>query len=175
MHSTRYAAAALIISALPAAAQPLPASGGAELVRRLAECRALTEPAARLGCFDSATAQLVAAERAGEVLVIDRSQVRAARRQAFGFNMPSLDLFSRSGTREPRIDRVQVTLAGGSRSADGKWVMRTVDGQVWRQTDTNRLNKPPRSGSVMDIRTAALGSYFANIDGQRAIRVRREQ
>lgn len=150
------------------------APAGAPLVRALADCRALTADAARLACYDAATSRLVAAERAGEVVVVDREQARAARRQAFGFNLPSLNIF-RGGDREPEIERVALVLARAYQTGDGKWVMRTQDGQVWRQTDDHDLRREPGPGSRAEVRRAALGSFFMNVDGQRAIRVRREE
>ena len=175
MKHSHTAAAAAFWFALAGAAWSQGASpAGSALLKSLADCRAVGEATARLACFDSVASRLVAAERAGEVVVVDRSQVRAAKRQAFGFTLPSLDVFSR-GDRDPELDRVQLVLARATRMSDGKWLLRTEEGQVWRQTDDRRLSTSPRPGSKAEVRNAALGSYFMNIDGQRAIRVRREQ
>lgn len=168
------AAAAALVSMAGWAAHAQAPSAGDGPVAGLAACRAITEDRARLACYDAAASRFAAAQTAGDVVVVDRATVRAARRQAFGFNLPSLDIFGRSD-REPRIDRVQLVLSGASRAADGRLVIRTQDGQVWRQIDDHRVNRQPRSGSKADVRRAALGSFFMNIDGQRAIRVRREQ
>lgn len=168
------AALALWSPPLSAGAQPADARG-AELLGALQRCRGVADGPARLACFDSATARLAAAEQAGEVVVVDRAQVRAARRQAFGFSLPSLDLFDRGNAREPRVDRVELILTGAGRGGDGKWVMRAEGGQVWRQTDDQNLYRPPRAGSRAEVRTGALGSYFMKVDGQKSIRVRREQ
>jgi hypothetical protein len=35
------------------------------------------------------------------------------------------------------------------------------------------MAKGPKAGSKAEIRKASLGSYFVNIDGQRALRMRR--
>jgi hypothetical protein len=168
--------AAVLLWALAGSAdarQPQSPAGSA-LLKGLADCRAVTEPTARLACFDQMASRLVAAEQTGEVVVVDRSEVRAARRQAFGFSLPSLDMFAR-GDRDPALDRVQLVLARVTRMSDGTWLLRTQEGQVWRQTDDRKLSNSPRPGSKAEVRNAAMGSFFMNIDGQRAIRVRREQ
>lgn len=167
---------ALALLAGPALAQtsaPTATSGGA-LVQSLAACRAISDSASRLACFDAAAASLLSAEQSGDVVVVDRAQARAARRQAFGFNMPSLDMFKK-GEPEAELDRVQLTLARATRGPDRKWVLRTTEGQVWRQIDQKVLTREPEAGSKAEVRNAAMGSFFMNIDGQRAIRVRREQ
>src|SRR5687768_1383863 len=87
-------AGSLAVSAAAALAQSGPA-GGSALVRALADCRRLAEDAPRLACYDAAAARLAAAEQQGDVVVVDREQARAARRQAFGFNMPTLNIFDR--------------------------------------------------------------------------------
>ena len=157
-----------------ASAQSSTPQAGSALLKSLAECRAVADSQARLACFDGVTGRLVAAEQAGEVVVVDRADIRAARRQAFGFSLPSLDIFAR-GARDPELDRVQLVLSRATRLEDGKWLLRTEEGQVWRQTDDRRLSTSPRPGSRAEVRNAAMGSFFMNIDGQRAIRVRREQ
>jgi hypothetical protein len=131
--------------------------------------------AARLACYDRVASELSAAERSGEVVVVNREQVRAARRQAFGFNLPSLDMFSPRGDPAEAVDRAALVLARAYQDGAGKWVLQTQEGQVWRQMDTERLGRAPQAKSKVEIRRAAMGSYLMNIDGQRAIRVRREQ
>ena len=162
----------LALAVSPARAQPT--GDGSALVRALGECRRLSDINARVTCYDAATAQLETAERSGEVVLIDRAQARAARRQAFGFNLPSLAVLNLGrGDEDP--DRLNVVLERARRDADGRWVLHTSEGQVWRQIDSRSVLNEPQRGSKAEIRTAALGSFFMNIDGQRAIRVRREQ
>lgn len=168
---------ALGLWAAGAAAQTAPAAAAgdsAALLNSLAACRALTQDAARLACFDAAASRLVAAERSGEIVVVDRERVRTARRQAFGLRLPSLDMLRRGQPEEP-IQEVSLVLAGARQDASGKWVLRTEEGQVWRQIDDRRLFRAPARGAKAEVRRAALGSFFMNIDGQSAIRVRREQ
>jgi hypothetical protein len=47
------------------------------------------------------------------------------------------------------------------------------DGARWTQTDSTRVNRTPKAGMKARIRRAAMGSFFVNIDGQLAIRMKR--
>jgi len=138
------------------------------------DCRATTDAAARLTCFDAAASSLDQAETKGDIVVIDREQASTARKQAFGFELPSLDIFDKVMPKED-LDRVTVTLKDAYRGKDGKWVMVLEDGAVWRQIDAETPFNAPRAGSTVKIRRAALGSFFLNIDGQTAIRAQRSR
>ena len=103
---------------------------------------------------------------------MDREQVRAVKRQAFGFTMPSLNFFAR-GPKEEQVDKISVKLAGAHQDGTGKWVLITDEDAVWTQIDSNDIYEPPHAGSTVAIRKAMLGSYFCNVDGQSAIRCTR--
>jgi hypothetical protein len=138
------------------------------------QCRSITESTARLACYDSATEALDAAERQGEVVVVDRAQVSAARRQLFGFELPSLpDMFERGPAIE-RVDSIESTLERASVVGEGRWLFRLADGSVWRQIDVEPVRFQNRNGQVVRVRRAALGSYLLTVGGSRAVRVRRQ-
>lgn len=137
------------------------------------DCRRVSEDAARLACYDKAAGALDAAEAKGDVVVIDRAQAQAVRRQAFGFNLPSVSLFNRA-IRDEAVDRVEVELSGAHQGGDGRWVMATTTDQVWRQTESDDLFPAPRTGSKMVIRRGAIGSYFCKVDGLGATRCARD-
>jgi hypothetical protein len=153
---------------------PAPDPTHAAVVQAISDCRKIAENAARLACFDQAASALDQAQAQGKVVVVDSDQVKAVRRQSFGFNIPSIALFSHSGKEDP-MDKVTVELTGGHTGPDGRWRFTTVDDAVWRQTDSDELYNPPHQGSSMVIRKAALGSFFCKIDGQSAIRCVRER
>lgn len=144
-----------------------------ELLSRLIECRSVTNDAARLSCYDSATNALDAAERQGDVVVVDRAQVREARRQLFGFQLPSVTLFDRDEAAQP-IDAIETTLTRAAMNADGKWVFTLEDGSIWRQIDTERVNFRNQAGESIRVRRASLGSYLLTAGRSRAVRVRRQ-
>lgn len=169
--------AALLLSAAGAAyaqTRAPAATDRAEALKQLSACRAIADDAQRLACFDQAAAGIESAERSGELVVMDRGQVREAKRSLFGFDVSGLNFFDR-GDQPVQVDNVSLTVERAYRADGGKWVMVMTDGQVWRQIDNEQVAAPPKKGSRAEIRRAALGSYFLNIDGQRAVRARREK
>ncbi|MGH7027173.1 hypothetical protein [Brevundimonas sp.] len=144
------------------------------LLAEVARCRTITTDAERLTCFDRAAGALDAAERQGEVVVVDRGQIREARRQLFGFEMPALpSMFARDEAKE-RIDAVETTLLSAGQGLDGKWLFRLADGSEWRQIDSDPVRFQNRAGMDVRVRRAALGSYQLTAGRSRAVRVRRQ-
>jgi len=154
-----------------AAAQPK-AEGRAALVQTLSDCRKLTDDSARLACYDSAAAALESAEAKGDIVVVDREQARTVRRQAFGFQLPSLSMFER-GEEKETVDNVSAKIASARQDGSGKWILRLEDGAVWQQVDVQELSLYPKPGQAVTIRKASLGSFMASVEGRRAFRVRR--
>ena len=162
-------------AALPALARPAPPTANpAAVAQAIGDCRKLADRDARLDCYDKATDAFEQAQASGQVVVVDREQVRAVKRQAFGFSMPSLNLFAR-GPKEEEVDNVSVKLASAHQDPTGKWVLTTDEDAVWRQIDSNELYNDPHAGSTMVIRKAMLGSYFCKVDKQPALRCTRSQ
>lgn len=144
-----------------------------ELLSRLVACRAVADSAARLACYDGATDALDSAERDGQVVVVDRAQVSAARRQLFGFQLPSITLFDQ-GERADPINEIETTLTRAVLVGEGRWLFTLADGSVWRQIDTESVNFRNRAGEAVRVRRASLGSYLLTTEGSRAVRVRRQ-
>lgn len=163
-------AAAMMASGAEAADTPR-----AAVLQEVVNCRSVTDTAARLACYDAAAAKLDEAEAKGDVVVMDRAQTQQVRRDAFGFSLPSFDVFNR---REPaeRLERASFRVVRAWQTGvNAQWVMELDSGAVWRQIDTENVYRKPKPGSTVEIRSAALGSYLANIDGQTAIRVKRDR
>ena len=53
--------------------------------------------------------------------------------------------------------------------------MVSTEDVVWAQTDDESINIEPHKGSTVAIRKAALGSFFCNVEGQRAVRCERRK
>ncbi len=143
------------------------------MVQALSDCRKITEDGARLSCYDKAAGALDQAESKGQVVVIDQEQVKAVRRQAFGFNLPSLHIFDRSAKPDQVLDHLDLELDSAHHSPEGKWVFVATDGAVWRQTDNEDLAVDPHKGSKLSVRNGVLGSFFCKIDGQPQMRCQR--
>ena len=147
----------------------------AEILERLAACRADADAASRLACYDRVAGELDQAERSGQVVVMDRAQVQDAKRRTFGLQLPNFDLFER-GPETEQVQNVVLTIERAQRAADGKWIFTMTDGQVWRMIDGRDPVPSPRAGQTIEIRRASLGSFMGVLQGQRAaIRVRRER
>jgi len=148
------------------------------LFQALVRCRAITEAAARLQCFDEAAAALAQAAERRDIVVVDRGQVRESRRRLFGLALPRLPIFGGGeddGRPDPEeITQLEGTVASASQDSYGHWQVRLQDQSLWIQTDNNMLALRPRPGQPVLIRRAALGSYVMRVNGQPGIRVRRQ-
>lgn len=168
------AALAAIAWAAPASAEPRATGPRPEALDRVVQCRAIAHAAERLACFDREVAAMDAAVVAGELVAMDRQQVRRTRRSLFGLSLPSLGIFGDDSDQEEAF-RIESRVRAASRNADGKWVLTLEDSARWVQTEGRGPSRDPRPGQPIRIRRASFGSYFANVNDQVAIRVRRIQ
>ncbi len=158
-------------AAKPANMDPV---GRAAVIQAVSDCRKITEDAARLACYDKAAGALDQAETQGQVVVIDREQAKAVRRQAFGFSMPSLSIFSRGTTKtDEGVDHLTLDIESAHRTSDGRWVFVAANGAVWRQTEDAEIFNDPHKGSVLLVKSGLLGGFFCKIDGQPQVRCER--
>jgi hypothetical protein len=162
--------AVVSLAGAPLAAQP---KERAAALQQLTDCRQQTDNARRLACYDTAVAGMEQAEAKGDIVVVDREQAGAVRRQAFGFNLPSLSMFA-GGDKPEAVDNVSLKVESATRMANGKWLLRLEGGQVWRQIDTAELMRTPKAGSLVTIRSASLGSFRLSTEGGGTIRVHRD-
>lgn len=167
------AASAALLIAGSALAQPATTSVQPPALASLLACRDKTVSAERLACYDEAAAKLGAAAQSGDVVVVDREQVRKARREAFGFSLPSLDLFDREAPKTPEADQLEAVVASARTDGAGRLIITLEDGAVWAQTDNRVLGRQPRKGSRAEIRKGAMAGYFLSLDGQAAVRAKR--
>jgi hypothetical protein len=158
----------------PAAAAPQKAAPQVAQLRALDACRAIADNAQRLACFDNAAAALVNATRTGDLNVVDRGQLRQARRSLFGFSMPKLPFFA--GDRSAEDDQITLDTKVTSVRAleNGRFRVGIADGQALWETTESYLNfTPPRVGEAVSIKRGHLGSYFLRFGSQRGVRGRR--
>ena len=173
----RMLATGVLIAALSAAA-PLsaaPAAGDQERAKelqQLIDCRKLTDNAARLACFDQTSAVLDQAEAKGDIVVVNREQARKVRRQAFGFTLPSMSIFSR-GEKPEEIATAEGKIASVRKVPPGRWEVKLEDGATWVQIDATEIPIDPRPCQSVKIRKAALGSYQMTVGNQREVKVHR--
>ncbi len=190
LRTTRMTAAVLLVVMVGLAAPSAQAAGKvsekkrAAVLQAIVDCRAMTDTNERLACYDAAAAKLDEAEASGQVVVVDKEQVRQVRREIFGLQLPSLDVFSLGGggkgapkaiAQAEDVERISDTVKRAFRQPDGKWTVELEGGAVWRQIDTNPVNNDPHTGSKVEIRKASLGSFFMKLDGQPAVRAHRDR
>jgi hypothetical protein len=147
-----------------------------ELFEALVRCRTVTDDAARLQCFDTATAALQAAAERREVVVVDRQQVRESRRRLFGLALPRLPIFGGGGEDDEaeEISSIESPIVAAHQVGYGRWVVRLEDGSTWAQTDDTPIAARPRAGQTVRVNRGALGSYMMRVNGQPGVRVRRQ-
>jgi hypothetical protein len=167
--------AATLLSVSPALAkdEDEPAKRAAP-VQKIYDCRSIADDAARLACFDASVAELVVAEEKKEIRFADKALVKETRRGLFGFSLPRIGLFGGDGEDE-QVKEIEAVVKSASIDRSGKYRIVMEDGAVWQQIDTTRLPREPKPGQKVKIRVATLGSYFANVNDQRAIRMKRER
>lgn len=144
-----------------------------EIFQQLVDCRKLTDSESRLACYDSQVAKLEVAESKRELILVEKQQVKEAKKGLFGFSVPKIPFLSDDENGEEGPSFIEDTIAGVRPLSDGQWQFRLGNGAVWRQIEVKAI-PDPKVGDPIRIRKAALGSYLANIKGRVAIRVKRE-
>jgi len=163
----------LIISA--AVAFAVAASGSADAKGRedpssyqaLMNCRTITNSAERLACYDAKAAALDGAEKAGDVVIADREQLRETSKGLFGFGALKLPIIgTRSNLETP--DQIEAKIAGARSLGYGKWEIALDNNMRWRTTEP--VPSDPRIGDPVVIRAGAFTSFFIRVRGARGVR-----
>ena len=159
--------AALI--AFPAVSQARTPAAPSPLITALDGCRKLTDDRQRLACFDQAAASLVSATQAGDVSVVDRGQIREARRSLFGFG--SLRVPFLSGNGDEDTGELKSTVRSARALGNGRFRIVIADGDAtWETTESYATFDDPEPGQPIVIRRGSLGSYVLRVDNQRGVR-----
>jgi hypothetical protein len=149
---------------------PLP-----KVVDDVVACRALPDQLERLACYDRTVPVLAASHAQGEVIIAGKEDVRKAREGLFGLNLSAERLFgARKADDDASPRQIDALITSARQNRRGQWIFTIDSGAQWAQLDDRILYRSPEPGSSrISIREAAIGSYLANVDGQRAIRVKR--
>lgn len=177
------ASLALILSAwgIQAAAKDISSDEIKSPLTALYDCSAVSVDASRLACFDRVSASLKIAEQNKEIVAIDAQSAKKLKKEAFGFNLPSLPKlglpsFGGDGDKpDDLVAAVKSVTAGRGQNA-GRHTVVLENGQVWVQTGGN-LNYVPRGDLTATIKAASMGSFKLSLDNGkttvRGMRVRR--
>lgn len=153
--------------ATPALATTQNEEAQSSLLSGIIRCRGQTDDAARLRCYDAAAGALADASSKGEVVVLNREEVRRTRRSLFGFNLPKLPFFNGDDSKDDQPEEIELTLKSIRQIESGKFVLGFEDGSTWQTTEAKSIS--PKVGQKITIKKAALGSYFIRVSG-RAVR-----
>ena len=151
-------------------AEPYP-----EIFQKLLDCKKIAEDAARLSCLDAQLSQIDAAASRNEVVVVDRKEIQKVRKGLFGLSLPSLGLFGGGDDDQSdgaRVTEIDSTIKSAQRNEFGKWTVVLQDGARWVQAE-DRMMQTPKPGQTVHIKRSGLGGYFASINNQSAIKMRR--
>lgn len=139
---------------------------------KLKRCQELTDAKKRLACLDNETTALISAQKVGKIIVENAAKFDLTGKPSFGrrtevFNKrPKVDTHEEITSLETTIQ--QVRLVGR-----GLWEFDLADGGTWTQIQPAITVKDPKVGMPVQLRKGSLGSYLVNVDGQRAIKMRR--
>ena len=154
-----------------AQAKPMPPSAPPAAVQSLLACRAIADPAQRLGCYDKQAQSFAEAVGKREVVVIDKARANEARRSLFGFSVPNFSALLGGGGDE--MSQIASTVEGAAENADGGWTIKLADGSTWTQTDGTPVALPPRRGDKVIVKRGTLGAYFVKLGSQPGFKAKR--
>ena len=137
---------------------------------RMVACQKITDSAQRLACYDREVTTVASANARGDLVVVDRQQIREAKRSLFGLTLPNLTMLGDSGNDVTTLD---TTIKSVSYAADTKPIYTLAEGGRWQQLEFKTFIMDPAPGMKVHIKRAALGSYMMNVEGQIAVRVQR--
>jgi len=142
-------------------------------------CAEITEDVERLACYDETVGRFEAAEAAGEVTTISKSEVEEIKKDSFGFALPSIPRIVMpkfgDGDKEA-LDSVTIAVTEVERLRYDNLRVTLENGQVWEQTDGKRVQFSKRLGvDSAKITRAAFGSFKMKLDNGVSFRVKRLQ
>ncbi len=149
----------------PAAAQEAP-----KRLQELQGCRAISDNAARLACFDRTAAALDTSIKSKELVVVEREEVRKTKRKLFGFSLDEKSVFGDTGDPETTQITTKVTTA----REIGQFIQFGIEtGGTWQTTEYSAFT--PAKGSTVTIKKGALGSFFIRFEQGAGVRGKRVQ
>jgi hypothetical protein len=168
-------ALAVVLIAAPAGAADSPPPV-AKPVAALQQCRTLADSAARLACYDKAVDALTAATASNDVVIVERTEVRKARKGLFGFTLPRIGfLTGKPDNAEDRADEAELetTITAARGIGYGKWRFTVEGGATWETTEANMGFNDPLPGRKVLLQKGSLGGYFATVGKGRRVAAKR--
>ena len=143
-------------------------------VDALIDCRKIAANADRLACFDRVAAAIAGVRTSGALLVLDRRDVVQRKRRRFGLANPEGDVFGGGeADRQTEVRELASTIAVVRPSSYGRFALQLADNSVWETIEP--LPFPPRTGTAITVKRAALGGFRASVGGGRSVLVKRQR
>jgi len=139
-------------------------------------CAEEQDPVLRLACYDKNVAALRVAEQKQEIVAVDAVAAKKIKREAFGFNLPSLGKigFPKIGG-DKKLDSV-ILKVKSIRTKGYKHTITLENGQVWKEIGGHQ-KRLPKGDLTAIIKSKSLGSFMLNLSNGNytspAMRVRR--
>ena len=159
------ALAALIAATAAAAADEPPAA-----IQALGACRAITDDARRLACYDREAGALLQSVEKKETVVLDKQAVTKTKRSLFGFSLPKLPFFGDrdDDKKEAEFQQIETPIVTVRSIGYGKFRFTIDDGALWETTEG--VNAFPKSGQKVVIKKGLMGGYFIRFEGARSVK-----
>lgn len=142
------------------------------ILGKLYACSDIADPNARLACFDKGIESLKQGEKSKEIVILDKTEVKAAKKAAFGFAMPKIKIFDDDDAKA-KNNALEVTVLNIGRQGPYP-LIRTSEDQEWlvlEEEEIQLFTKPPYKAK---IKSASLGSFLLQFEGRnKSYRVRR--
>jgi hypothetical protein len=167
-------ATVLLLAPVPATAADAPPV--AKPIAALQSCRSIADAAQRLACYDKAVDVLAAATASGETVVVERDDVRKARKGLFGFTLPKIGfLTGREDNKDDQNDaaRLETTVTAARAIGYGKWRFTVEGGAVWETVEASIAFDDPEPGAKVTIEKGSLGAYYAKVGKGRRVQAKR--
>jgi hypothetical protein len=135
----------------------------------LVQCKDVADGAARLACYDAATAKMQQAADAKDIVILDRAEVRKTKRSLFGFLLPKLPFFEDDEKEE--FTKIESTFASVTPIGYGKYQFQIPDGGTWETTEPAKGIL--REGQKVKIKRGSVGGFLMQIGSGGYVRVKR--
>ncbi len=121
------------------------------------KCAAILEDELRHACTDNALRD------AG--LLPDSETASSNRQKRFGLQRPAAPAASSpdasdAPTQQKPEDKLEVTLAAVKESGNGRLVLTTTDGAIWKQVESKTVHPTPVQGGSMTISKTSFGGFM---------------
>jgi hypothetical protein len=109
-------------------------------------------------------------------VIVERNEVRKARKGLFGFTLPRIDFLSgKAGNAEDAADEKELNTAitAAREIGYGKWRFTVEGGAIWETVEASMRFNDPRPGRKVLIERGSLGGYFVTVEKGARVQAKR--